>query len=76
MSIVPQEVIDFLNAESAGLLTAGSVPSMLPDAPAPARCPRCGEELGFVNLYCGGRGYLPYLMCESGECDYMRRATA
>ena len=37
-------------------------------------CPKCGGSVIFDNLYCGGRGYKTYRVCNSGECDWMRRA--
>ena len=39
--------------------------------PSPDACPRCGARLGVVNLYCGGRGYVPYISC--CQCEYQRR---
>ncbi len=39
--------------------------------PSPDACPRCGARLGVVNLYCGGRGYVPYISCCA--CEYQRR---
>ena len=39
--------------------------------PSPDACPRCGARLGVVNLYCGGRGYVPYISC--CQCEYQQR---
>lgn len=37
-------------------------------------CPKCGGVLSFDMLYCGGRGYKQYEICQSeGDCSYMRR---
>ena len=39
-------------------------------------CPRCGCELSPINLYVGGRGYQPYLICQNPKpmvCDYQKR---
>lgn len=60
-----------------GAISAQTLPSALPDRALPNTCPRCGCALGFVNLYVGGRGYLPYVLCQNDNpevCDYRRRA--
>jgi hypothetical protein len=36
-------------------------------------CDKCGEEMNVVNLYVGGRGYLPHEVCPTGCEDSTRR---
>ena len=57
---------------ASGLTPVGQIVSDLCH-PSPD-CPRCGSTLGTLNLYVGGRGYLPYIVCTRFECDYQRRA--
>ena len=39
-------------------------------------CPECGGPLITDSLYCGGRGYQTFDVCNSGECPFMRRANS
>lgn len=58
--------------ETATVNNSVNTPAM---NPAVNTCPLCGSRLGTVNLYCGGRGYLSYDICQNpGGCDYQRRA--
>lgn len=43
-------------------------------AEAAASCPVCGGRLACVMQYVGGRGYMPYDMCQQAGCQFSRRA--
>lgn len=37
-------------------------------------CPVCGGPLGVVNLYHGGRGYVPHDYCQQPGCGFSRKS--
>lgn len=45
-----------------------------PDGSPVHTCPVCGGPLGVVNVYHGGRGYVPHDFCQQPGCDFTRKS--
>lgn len=77
LSILPDEVkilLDTWHDSDRVSITPAGIAALDACAPSSPRCPKCGGKLSFEMLYCGGRGYQPYTICQSeGDCDFMAR---